>query len=51
MSELKKKLIRFPVELIEDIETYQHENRIPNFTQTVLTLLKKVLESEGIIKK
>ena len=51
MTEVKNKLIRFPMELIELIEIYQHENHIPNFTQTVFELLRKVLESEGITKK
>lgn len=51
MAKKVNKLIWFPAELVKGIEKYQEENYIEHFTQAVITLIKKALESEGITKK
>ncbi|GAB2320061.1 hypothetical protein IRB23SM22_23280 [Alkalibacterium sp. s-m-22] len=43
-----QKLIRFPKDLVEAIETYQEKNSIATFTASVLELLRKALKSEGL---
>ena len=43
-----QKLIRFPKDLVEAIETYQDKNGIATFTASVLELLRKSLKSEGL---
>lgn len=45
-TELTKILIRFPEDLLEEIETYRFENRVTNRTQAILDLIKKGLEKE-----
>lgn len=45
-NEITKILVSFPNELIENIETYRFENRIPNRTQAILELIKFGLEKE-----
>lgn len=51
MTKKVNKLIWFPIEIVKGIEEYQEENYVQNFTQAVITLIKKALESEGIIKQ
>lgn len=43
-----QKLIRFPKDLVEAIETYQGKNGIATFTASVLELLRKALKAEGL---
>lgn len=51
MSMIKiKKLIRFPEQLITEIESYQSKNGIPTFTATVLELTRMGLK-HGTRKK
>lgn len=46
-TEITKILVSFPNDLVEDIETYRFDNRIPNRTQAILELIKNGLEKEG----
>ncbi|PZX07891.1 hypothetical protein C7437_1011013 [Psychrobacillus insolitus] len=46
-NEIKKILVGFPEELLEQIENFRFENRINNRTQAILDLIKKGLEKEG----
>lgn len=39
-------LVNFPDQILEDIETYQFDNRIQNRTQTIIRLIEKGLEKE-----
>lgn len=43
-----QKLIRFPKDLVEAIETYQEKNGIATFTASALELLRKALKAEGL---
>jgi aspartokinase-like uncharacterized kinase len=43
----KKKLILFPMGLIEQIEAYQHSQQITSFTAAVLELVRKGLASNS----
>lgn len=46
MSQVRK-LIGFPSGLIDRIEKYREDNYIQHFTQAVVNLILKGLESEG----
>lgn len=39
-------LVTFPDELLEQIETYQFENRVPNRNEAIRQLVRKGLEKE-----
>lgn len=43
-----QKLIRFPKNLVEAIETYQKQNGIATFTASTLELLRRALKAEGL---
>lgn len=43
-AKLVKKLINYPEDLVEKIETYRYENKIPTFTAAVIELLSDRLE-------
>lgn len=44
---LVKKLISFPADVIEMVEEYKQKHYITTFTQAVVVLIMKGLESEG----
>lgn len=41
-------LIRFPDELLEQVEEYRHEKRVPSRHQAILDLILKGLEKEAV---
>lgn len=43
-NKLIKKLINYPENLVERIETYRFDNRIPTFSATVIKLLTDRLD-------
>ncbi|MGE6488529.1 hypothetical protein [Paenisporosarcina sp. NPDC076898] len=45
-NEITKILVGFPEDILNEIETYRFENRIPNRTQAILELIKQGLKKE-----
>nr|BDD47228.1 hypothetical protein 2 [Bacillaceae bacterium] len=39
-------LVTFPIEMVEEIEKYWHENKLKNRNETIRELVKKGLEKE-----
>ncbi|MER2169049.1 MAG: ribbon-helix-helix domain-containing protein [Psychrobacillus psychrodurans] len=39
-------LVTFPIKLMQEIETYWHENKLPNRNAAIRELIKKGLEKE-----
>lgn len=46
MPTIVSKLIRFPVEIVEEIKKYQEENYINSFNQAVIQLVRKGLAAK-----
>lgn len=44
---LVKKLINYPDHIVEQVEDYRYENRLPNFSAAVMELIQKGLEASN----
>lgn len=44
-AKLVKKLINYPDHIVEQVEDYRYENRLPNFSAAVIELIQKGLEA------
>lgn len=44
-TKLIKKLINYPESIVNQVEDYRFENRLPNFSAAVIELIQKGLEA------